>query len=236
MLILKRRARTSLRGLSAPLPPPGAFLREDGNWWIHGPDHDEIIGPGSAYSTTSSPAQNTANAQQAAATQAALNAAASAQAALDALNAQIAAANAAALAASKMTIQPVPGGSTSSTTSTAQAQADAAAARAAQDAQAQAAAAIKAANDAIAAANYQLQAAQTEAAKLAAQKALDAANKTAAQILSGSADVGVTPGDGGGLISFGDSPAATASVGGIALTPKVLLIGGAVLFLLASRK
>src|SRR6476620_12109866 len=41
-------------GFSAPVfsapPPPGAFLREDGNYWMHGPDHDYIIGPASAYS------------------------------------------------------------------------------------------------------------------------------------------------------------------------------------------
>jgi len=35
--------------LSAP-PPQGAFLREDGNYWVHGPQHDYIIGPASAFS------------------------------------------------------------------------------------------------------------------------------------------------------------------------------------------
>jgi hypothetical protein len=42
-------------GYSAPVfsapPPPGAFLREDGNYWMHGPQYDYIIGPASAYST-----------------------------------------------------------------------------------------------------------------------------------------------------------------------------------------
>ncbi len=41
-------------GFSAPVfsapPPPGAFLREDGNYWMHGPQYDYIIGPASAYS------------------------------------------------------------------------------------------------------------------------------------------------------------------------------------------
>ena len=41
-------------GFSAPVfsapPPPGAFLREDGNYWMHGPQHDYIIGPASAFS------------------------------------------------------------------------------------------------------------------------------------------------------------------------------------------
>ena len=41
-------------GFSAPVfsapPPPGAFLREDGNYWMHGPHHDYIIGPASAFS------------------------------------------------------------------------------------------------------------------------------------------------------------------------------------------
>jgi len=41
-------------GYSAPVfsapPPPGAFLREDGNYWMHGPHHDYIVGPASAYS------------------------------------------------------------------------------------------------------------------------------------------------------------------------------------------
>ncbi len=37
---------------SAP-PPPGAFLRDDGNYWMHGPDHDYIVGPASAYSGSS---------------------------------------------------------------------------------------------------------------------------------------------------------------------------------------
>ena len=41
-------------GFSVPVfaapPPPGAFLRDDGNYWMHGPDHDYIIGPASAYS------------------------------------------------------------------------------------------------------------------------------------------------------------------------------------------
>src|SRR6187551_2364716 len=34
---------------SAP-PPAGAFLREDGNYWMHGPQYDYIVGPASAYS------------------------------------------------------------------------------------------------------------------------------------------------------------------------------------------
>ena len=41
-------------GFSAPVfsapPPPGAFLRDDGNYWMHGPQHDYIIGPASAFS------------------------------------------------------------------------------------------------------------------------------------------------------------------------------------------
>jgi hypothetical protein len=41
-------------GFSAPVfsapPPQGAFLRDDGNYWMHGPDHDYIIGPASAFS------------------------------------------------------------------------------------------------------------------------------------------------------------------------------------------
>jgi hypothetical protein len=41
-------------GYSAPVfsapPPQGAFLREDGNYWMHGPHHDYIVGPASAYS------------------------------------------------------------------------------------------------------------------------------------------------------------------------------------------
>jgi len=41
-------------GFSAPVfsapPPAGAFLREDGNYWMHGPQFDYIIGPASAYS------------------------------------------------------------------------------------------------------------------------------------------------------------------------------------------
>ena len=41
-------------GFSAPVfsapPPAGAFLREDGNYWMHGPQFDYIVGPASAYS------------------------------------------------------------------------------------------------------------------------------------------------------------------------------------------
>jgi hypothetical protein len=41
-------------GYSAPVfsapPPQGAFLREDGNYWVHGPQYDYIVGPASAYS------------------------------------------------------------------------------------------------------------------------------------------------------------------------------------------
>jgi hypothetical protein len=41
-------------GFSAPVfsapPPAGAYLREDGNYWMHGPQFDYIVGPASAYS------------------------------------------------------------------------------------------------------------------------------------------------------------------------------------------
>jgi hypothetical protein len=41
----------SAPAFSAPPPPEGAFLRDDGNYWMHGPQHDYIVGPASAYST-----------------------------------------------------------------------------------------------------------------------------------------------------------------------------------------
>ena len=41
-------------GFSAPAfsapPPQGAFLRDDGNYWMHGPQYDYIVGPASAFS------------------------------------------------------------------------------------------------------------------------------------------------------------------------------------------
>ena len=45
-------------GFSAPVfsapPLSGAVLRDDGNYWMHGPQFDYIVGPASAYSAPGS--------------------------------------------------------------------------------------------------------------------------------------------------------------------------------------